>query len=549
MRLSHHLRRRSGVFYFRIAVPDDLRPFAGRAEITRSLHTRDIRKAQLMAYTLSFAVLDAFDKARTAMIPPNPKDFDPFDRSTWPTAEGNNQQMVVRLPGGIEMAADPNIPADLAALDRNIQLLHPMIADHLKRMAEIAAAAPAPAPAPVPMAMPVDPAVKPCRLSQAVEEYLANFTAESPKTKPKYELALHHFQNWLKEGSTFTEKDPFVHEITAEHVSKWKEALRADAVVRAEKKRQRPTEQARIAADPQLARLPLDLKLRTAENYLTALASFLKEMQSRGHFSRQMVLPTTGQNFLSKKERQRHTWLSFTEDEVKVMFAPGNYQTLEKPHEYWFPLLALLTGARREEMAQLALDNIRKERGVWIIDINDEDYRRVKNESSIRKIPLHPVLIDLGFLDYLDAVRKAGATRIFPYLRYDEQNGFGDVPGEAFNRYMTKLGIKQDGKVMHSFRKYANGRLEENDVDEPLRCRMVGHAYDTINFTIYTKGKVSVEKLVSKVLPFFTFPEIDFAALRRPEGFAAPLTKEIAAAKRRMAQAKRRAEREQAEEA
>jgi len=132
---------------------------------------------------------------------------------------------------------------------------------------------------PTHMAYAGDPSIRPCRLSQAVDEYLDSLVAKSAKTKPKYALALKHFREWLAERSGFTEKDPFVHEINGDHVAKWKKALRADAVARAEAKRTGSAEQAR-SRRPELAKRPLDLKLRTADNYLGALSAFSRRCSS-----------------------------------------------------------------------------------------------------------------------------------------------------------------------------------------------------------------------------------------------------------------------------
>jgi integrase len=258
------------------------------------------------------------------------------------------------------------------------------------------------------------------------------------------------------------------------------------------------------------------------------------------------VLPTFQQNFVKKKERASDPgWTPFNEGDLKRIFAPANYVRLVKPHEFWFPLIALFTGARREEIAQLTLDDIREEQGAWIIDINDRDFKSVKTRAGVRVIPLHPALVAVGFLNYLDDVRAVAPNvkRIFPYLRFDSSNGFGDVPGEAFARYLDSLGIRDADKVLHSFRKNANNRLMDNGVEEVLRCRMVGHSYDSVNVTKYTTG-VTIKMLTMLVIPKLTFPEIDVLALERKAGFRDVLANEIAAAAKRRAAVTRRRERQ-----
>lgn len=65
MRLPHHLvRTSSGLLHFRLRVPLQLQRVLGRRVIKRSLGTRDLRGAQLAAYTLAGRYLALFEQAR-----------------------------------------------------------------------------------------------------------------------------------------------------------------------------------------------------------------------------------------------------------------------------------------------------------------------------------------------------------------------------------------------------------------------------------------------------------------------------------------------------
>ena len=66
---------------------------------------------------------------------------------------------------------------------------------------------------------------------------------------------------------------------------------------------------------------------------------------------------------------------------------------------------------RTNEMCQLRLSDIKKVNNIWFLHIEDSEEIRVKTESASRKVPVHPQLIDLGFIDYttsLKKVRKVG---------------------------------------------------------------------------------------------------------------------------------------------
>jgi integrase len=88
---------------------------------------------------------------------------------------------------------------------------------------------------------------------------------------------------------------------------------------------------------------------------------------------------------------------------------------------YWLPLLALFTGARLEELGQLAPEDVREEAyedvdgekvSVWVISITDEgEGQGLKNEGSRRRIPVHSELIRLGFIEF--AHSRQSKPRIF----------------------------------------------------------------------------------------------------------------------------------------
>jgi integrase len=79
-------------------------------------------------------------------------------------------------------------------------------------------------------------------------------------------------------------------------------------------------------------------------------------------------------------------------------------------------LIALYTGARQAEIAQLRLSDLNKRDGIWVFSISDAgEEQRVKTRAAIRKVPVSQRL-DLGLVDYAEALRKHGQDRLFPDL-------------------------------------------------------------------------------------------------------------------------------------
>lgn len=120
---------------------------------------------------------------------------------------------------------------------------------------------------------------------------------------------------------------------------------------------------------------------------------------------------------------------------------------MDRPGYRWLPFLALYSGARLEEVASLSLPQIQREGRIWFFDI-----QKAKNSNSQRRIPFHRVVVESGFLAYVEGIRKRGATQLFPELK-PGANGYGKNVTRRFADYLDECEITDDRKVCHSFRR------------------------------------------------------------------------------------------------
>jgi len=192
----------------------------------------------------------------------------------------------------------------------------------------------------------------------------------------------------------------------------------------------------------------------------------------------------------------------------------GTYREFT-PLYYWLPLLGLFTGARINELCQLALTDIRKTAaGVWFIDINEddrEDKKKVKNDNSRRQIPIHPKLIELGLIKWRDELQKEGFDRLFPELTYDPVKGYSKAAVKWFSRYLAGLGWVRDGrKVFHSFRHTLSSEcLNALQLTEAITAQISGHARSqSILGTTYRKDIVPDELVATVERLNFNIPTI-----------------------------------------
>src|SRR5438067_5668833 len=110
---------------------------------------------------------------------------------------------------------------------------------------------------------------------------------------------------------------------------------------------------------------------------------------------------------------------------------------------------------RLDEIAQLKTSDVRQEKAngatVWCIDVHNGGDNKLKNESSVRLIPVHSVLENAGLLKY---VRGLKPGPLFPGLvrRKSKGNKIGARLGELFRKKLVALKLKREGLCFHSFR-------------------------------------------------------------------------------------------------
>ncbi|WP_022706884.1 site-specific integrase [Paracoccus zeaxanthinifaciens] len=143
---------------------------------------------------------------------------------------------------------------------------------------------------------------------------------------------------------------------------------------------------------------------------------------------------------------------------------------------YWLPLIAAYTGARREEIAGLAREDIVTEDGIAAFHFRPTEIRRLKNRPSQRKVPIHPHLLELGFLEH---VAQAETGQVFPDLKRRKGRGtLSDAISFNWHKLLrSQLGEDAAKKNFHSFRHYVTDELRyRQDVPDLSRHHLLGHA-------------------------------------------------------------------------
>jgi integrase len=142
---------------------------------------------------------------------------------------------------------------------------------------------------------------------------------------------------------------------------------------------------------------------------------------------------------------------------------------------YWVPLMALHSGARMNELCQLHLTDLKQVDGIWVFDIDEnEEGQTIKTAAGRRKIPVHLRLLDLGLLDYANAIRDKGHERLFPDITLGKGKRYSSTFSKRFKTYTDGIGLGSDA-TFHSFRHNLNQALLDAEVRDEVSKAMLGH--------------------------------------------------------------------------
>lgn len=207
---------------------------------------------------------------------------------------------------------------------------------------------------------------------------------------------------------------------------------------------------------------------------------------------------------------------SFSLSELKSLVTSRIYTQRFRPQggggeaAAWLPLIALATGARLEEIAQLRVEDL-------IIDplygplmnITDQgEGQRLKTESSRRIVPLHPQLVRAGLLSYAKLVKEKQYAWLFPELESDHDRRRGANFSKWFQRHLRStsgLRISDREVVFHSFRHTFKTYCRAASVDEEVSDALTGHAPSSVGRNY---GEMPLSRLVPAIQSL-VFP-VDF---------------------------------------
>lgn len=364
---------------------------------------------------------------------------------------------------------------------------------------------------------PSDPIVKPvtgsareaAALGETIMELFENYARENPnQIKPDTLAQARRDVGLFVEyvGSTCP-----VHRIDKKAVREWKALLLKYPVKASETKAFEGMKLAQIVKHNETIKKPT-ISTTTVNRYLSGFSAFCTWLTNHGYLN-----ANPAADMFLKKSKEKTT-KPFKVDDMNSLFKspfftgcqsdeaprfwskPGN--VLIRDHRYWVPLIMLYSGARPAEIAQLGVDDVREDRGHWIMHITTEGEgdKSVKTDGSMRVVPVHPELVRLGLLDYHANMKERGQKRLFPLAGRNERGQMIADFSRDFPRYLTKIGLKEGrGLSLYSFRHGAADALRRAGYLDEQFGFLLGHTSGTMTQRYGTLPQGMLEQRVELV--------------------------------------------------
>jgi integrase len=234
---------------------------------------------------------------------------------------------------------------------------------------------------------------------------------------------------------------------------------------------------------------------KTAKKYFDLARSMFRFAFENEWLTRDIAAPVRLKEKTRKKSsRQRR---AYSHRELETLLNGPLYTATSTPRwrmdnfKFWLPLLGLYTGSRLNELCQLTIDDIHQSpEGVWLISNNlNHPHKLLKNGSSERDIPLHSLLIEKGFIEFVSLRRKeasSGRELLFPEMKPDTRRAHSHIASRWFcgdpqrAGYLQQCGFpRRNGLTFHSLRHTFINQLRQAGVEQPRIQALTGHVNES----------------------------------------------------------------------
>ena len=232
----------------------------------------------------------------------------------------------------------------------------------------------------------------------------------------------------------------------------------------------------------------------TIQKYMIRVVQFFKYCYNSDYISKSIV---NDQNVKVEINPMERKVLPYSKEEANAIFkiVQNFKETNKSPSKrisandlYYITMIAAYSGMRINEIVQLRARDIVQQNNVFCFSVNRDDGKSTKNINSIRLVPVHSKLIELGLMEFVK--QRASANKsIFKVSNKD----FSEIFRSQIQR---KLISSDKQKTFYSFRHYFIDTLVQQEVEPNIIAQIVGHEkqYKILLGTYATNINASVLK-------------------------------------------------------
>ncbi|MDK9758999.1 hypothetical protein KIV40_27510, partial [Vibrio sp. D173a] len=205
----------------------------------------------------------------------------------------------------------------------------------------------------------------------------------------------------------------------------------------------------------------------TVEKYLGAVKSFFDWCVSLGLLNRNCFSKLKAKKNGVKDNKQRE---AYSEEQLNKLINVSIPNWSDINDLGWILIIAIELGMRQNEIAQLHKNDVVKVEGVNCLLITDRlPLQSVKNEYSIRHLPITNSMVRLGFLDFV----KNKKDMLFESLIYCEKNKFSRKVSEHYSEINRSI-FDNEKLTFYSIRHYFVDKLKQKNFPEDLVAEING---------------------------------------------------------------------------
>lgn len=254
----------------------------------------------------------------------------------------------------------------------------------------------------------------------------------------------------------------------------------------------------------------------TIKKYIVRICEFFKYCYDSDYFAKNpatdIQITLTADDVINKKP--------YRDSDVNALLAivgdikengDTQSQRVNKDELFFVTHIAAYSGMRLNEIIQLNTDDIITKDGVVCfslnmeIDVNTDRSKTLKTKNSIRNVPIHPKLKDIGLFELIDDKKKSGAKNGKPVRLFNCDNK--DF-SEYFRRKINVRVIKDDKtRTFHSLRHtFINKLIQGGERIEHIAA-LVGHEQQ-YKITINTYAEPVNMKILKNLVEKINFTEV-----------------------------------------